>query len=141
MMFEIVILLVSNVIDVIYYLYSINIVLCMVFVLGELLWLLLMLLILFCDCLQVLIVKVGLEKEKYFQEWFKCYLIFEGILFGVYINLSINLGLVKVVFESFFDCFKDEVVICNYLYQIIIQGFVCYCWLLIYLFGVSLIVE
>lgn len=93
------------------------------------------------DRSQVPIAKAGPEKEKYFQEWLKRHSISEGTPSGAHINLSINPGLVKVVFESFPDRFKDEVATRNYLYQIITQGFVRYRWLLTYLFGASPIAE
>ncbi|MEK1445574.1 glutamate--cysteine ligase [Limosilactobacillus fermentum] len=131
----------GNATDAIHYLYSINTALRTALAPGELLWPLSMPPILPRDRSQVPIAKAGPEKEKYFQEWLKRHSISEGTPSGAHINLSINPGLVKVVFESFPDRFKDEVATRNYLYQIITQGFVRYRWLLTYLFGASPIAE
>ena len=78
-----------------------------------------------------------MEKEAYFREWLKHHSISEGAPSGAHINMSISDDLVELVYQQLPQRFENKVAAQNYLYQIIVQGFMRYRWFLTYLFGAS----
>lgn len=131
----------DNATDAMHYLYSINTVLRTALAPGELLWPLSMPPILPKDRSKIQIAHAGPEKEAYFKEWLKYHSISEGAPSGAHINMSINDDLVELVYQQLPQRFENKVAAQNYLYQIIVQGFMRYRWFLTYLFGASPIAE
>ena len=108
---------------------------------NELLWPLSMPPVLPKDKSTIPIADVDPDQKAYYEKWIKTRSDTQGIPVGVHLNVSINDGVLKTVWQavqSQYDSYADFV---NYLYIKIAQGFDYYRWLITYLFGNSPIAE
>ncbi|MCR1901167.1 glutamate--cysteine ligase [Ligilactobacillus apodemi] len=104
---------------------------------SELLWPLSMPPALPADTSELTLSKRGPQMEAYFQTWIAKHRFAQGTPCGVHINLSLNDSLCELIKRHF----PNEMLIKNYAYETLAQGFISYQWLLTYLFGASPLAE
>ena len=104
---------------------------------NELLWPLSMPPALPTDPGKLKISKRGPQMDAYFQTWIAKHRFSQGTPCGVHINLSLNNALIDLIKTHV----PNEMLIKNYAYETLAQGFVRYQWLLTYLFGASPLAE